>query len=260
MTNVLIGVLHRFRRGKVGVMCDIQRMFHMFKVHEYDRIYLRFLWFRDTTMLQIAEYCMTSHLFGATFSPACAAHGLRTIATEQHDSNDVHSMKAAQFITNDSYIDDGLRSFDSVVKTVAMVKEAFEICSKENFRLHKLLSNDERVLSAIPNSECANAIKDLDLQSNSAILPVERALGVHWCLQSDTFQFKTNLKERALTRRGVLLMTASVLWSAGVSVTNDSGRQENVSPNVQRQSYLRRSIWTKTWAGMESLETWVRSA
>ena len=45
--NRLVGVLHWLRKGQIGVMCDIQRMFYMLRVHETDRNYVKFFWFKD---------------------------------------------------------------------------------------------------------------------------------------------------------------------------------------------------------------------
>jgi hypothetical protein len=47
MHNGLQGILIRFRRNAVGVMCDIEQMFHNFHVHPSHRDLLRFLWFAD---------------------------------------------------------------------------------------------------------------------------------------------------------------------------------------------------------------------
>lgn len=47
LTNNLVGVLCRFRRGPVAIMCDIERMFHQFYVKTEDQDYLRFLWWEE---------------------------------------------------------------------------------------------------------------------------------------------------------------------------------------------------------------------
>lgn len=47
LTNTLVGVLCRFSKGPVAIMCDVERMFHQFHVREEDRDYLRFLWWED---------------------------------------------------------------------------------------------------------------------------------------------------------------------------------------------------------------------
>lgn len=94
LMNRLVGVLHRFRLGQNAAMCDIQRMFHMFKVNESDRDYLRFFWFAD----KVVEYIMTVHLFGAKSSPGCANFGLQYLASGQHDHNNMQSVQAKKFL------------------------------------------------------------------------------------------------------------------------------------------------------------------
>ena len=44
LLNNLVGILMRFRTGKIGVMADIEQMFHQVGVCEEDRDSLRFLW------------------------------------------------------------------------------------------------------------------------------------------------------------------------------------------------------------------------
>lgn len=183
----------------------------MFKVNECDRNYLRFLWYTDETFTHVAEYRMSVHLFGATSSPECATFGLRHLAETHHDPNNSPSVMAKNFIMNDFYVDDRLLSLNSVSETVAVISQAVQICKQGNVRLHKITSNNKHVLDAVPNSEKAEAIKDLDLQSGSKTLPTERALGIKWCTESDTFRFSAMQdKNKPTTKRGVLSTVASV--------------------------------------------------
>ena len=81
LTNDLFGVLCRFRRHPVAVMCDVEKMFHQFHVSMEDRDYLRFLWWQGgDTSKEPCEYRMNVHLFGAKSSPACANFGLKHLA------------------------------------------------------------------------------------------------------------------------------------------------------------------------------------
>ena len=216
LMNRLVGILHRFRKGQIGIMCDIQKMFHMFKVTPSDRDYLRFLWFEDDKFEKVVEYRMTVHLFGATSSPGCATYGLRHLARKHHDVNDPLSIIAKDFIENDFYVDDGLISLDSTEDAVSIIENAIDLCKSGNVRLHKFMSNNKDVLAAIPNSEKAETIKDLDLQSCDSILPAERALGVKWCADSDTFQFSVKPKQKnPPSKRSVLSTVASVFDPLG---------------------------------------------
>lgn len=66
LTNSLIGVLCQFRKGPVAVMCDIECMFHQFRVRAEDQDYLRFLWWDNGDFHSSPSvYRMRVHLFGA---------------------------------------------------------------------------------------------------------------------------------------------------------------------------------------------------
>lgn len=125
LTNNLVGVLCRFSREPVALMCNIEGMFHQVRVAEQNRDLLRFLWFR-----------MTRHLFGATSSPGCANFALK-MAT--HDETD-----------KDFYVDDGLTSMKSVHDAVTLIKDKKEMCRRGGFKLHKITSSHKEVIEAIP--------------------------------------------------------------------------------------------------------------
>ena len=64
LTNSLVGVLLRFRRGNVAFMADIEAMFMQVKVNTDHRDVLRFLWFENHDIHgPLVAYRMTSHLF-----------------------------------------------------------------------------------------------------------------------------------------------------------------------------------------------------
>ena len=59
-----------------------------------------------------------------------------------------------------------------------------------------------KVLQSVPEEDRAKEMKGLDLGQDK--LPVEQALGVCWCIESDTLQFRIQLKDQPCTRRGIL--------------------------------------------------------
>ena len=93
-------------------------------------------------------------------------------------------------------------------EAIQLIKEARELCSTGNLRLHKFVSNSKEVLKSIPKEECAESVKDLDMALGEPLM--ERALGVQWCASSDDFQFRVTVKENPTTRRGVLSTVASI--------------------------------------------------
>ena len=206
LMNSLVGVLVRFREAPIAFMGDVERMFHQFRVNPEDRDYLRFLWWKDADLsTDPVAYRMKVHLFGAVSSPGCANFGLKKLAS---DNMELFSPEVCNFLANDFYVDDGLRSCKTVAEAIKLIQEARTLCSKGNLRLHKFVSNSPEVMQSIPESERATDIKTLDMNFDDS--PVERALGIQWCIENDLLQFKLVVNEKPMTRRGILSTVASV--------------------------------------------------
>ncbi|CAM4597167.1 unnamed protein product [Leuciscus chuanchicus] len=212
LTSTLIGVLTRFRKEPIVLMSDIEAMFHQVQVPGEDADLLRFLWWSSGDFSQcLAEYRMVVHLFGATSSPSCANFALRRCA---EDNEEFFSQQVIDTIMNGFYVDDCLASVALEQEAISLYKGLKAICAKGGFLLTKWVSNSRSVLASIPEEERAKEVKDLDLDHDS--LPIERALGVRWCVQSDTFKFSITIQERPLTRRGILSTVSSFYDPLGI--------------------------------------------
>jgi len=206
LTNTLVGVLIRFRQEEVALMGDIDSMFHQVRVPCTDASYLRFLWWQNGDIKkEPTEYQMNVHLFGATSSPSCVNYALRKTA---EDSRGQFNDEIINTVLRNFYVDDCLKSVKNVNDAIWMVKDLQALLSSGGFKIAKWTSNSRDVMKTIPMSDRAKEVKDLDLDQN--ILPIDRALGVQWCIETDTFRFKVSLKEKPKTRRGILSMVSSV--------------------------------------------------
>ena len=211
LTNSLVGVLCRFRQHPIAIMCDIEKMFHQFRVEPKHRNFLRFLWWEGSDLSKnVLEYRMKVHLFGAKSSPGCANLGLKHLAM---DNKSVYPL-GADFITNNFYVDDGLTSTFNDEQAAQVIAEARAICATGNLRLHKFSSNSRTVMDKVPPSERASNMKDLDLNFDE--LPMERALGLQWSVESDTLHFSYTSIDRQLSRRSVLATVASLYDPLGL--------------------------------------------
>ncbi|XP_026094281.1 uncharacterized protein LOC113066585 [Carassius auratus] len=211
LTNTLVGVLCRFRKGQVAIMCDVERMFHQFHVAPKDRDYLRFLWWEDGNMeASPSVFRMKVHLFGAASSPGCANFGLKYLAVQGQGKFNQATVK---FIQRNFYVDDGLASVDTEAEAIQLVKEARGLCNTGKLRLHKFITNSKTVIATIPKEECTEGATDFDLTLGEP--KVERALGIQWCVASDKFHFRVLVKENPFTRRGVLSTVASIFDPLG---------------------------------------------
>ena len=212
LTSSLIGVMSRFRKEPVVIMADVEAMFHQVRVPPEDADLLRFLWWPAGDLSQDhVDFRMLVHLFGATSSPSCANFALRKCA---EDNKGQFSQEAMDKVLHSFYVDDCLVSVASEEKAVSLYHELIAICAKGGFRLTKWISNRRDVLTAIPEEHRAKDMKMLNMDQD--LPPVERVLGVEWCIQSDTFKFKIVVKDRPLTRRGILSTVSSIYDPLGI--------------------------------------------
>lgn len=255
LINSLVGVLCRFRKETVAIICDIERMFHQFFVTPKNRSYLRFLWWEHGDLgNEPKEYQMAVHLFGAASSPGCANFGLKFLA-QQYESD---YPSAAAFVANCFYVDDGLLSVPSIKEASELIIEAQQLCKKGGLRLHKFNSNEREVLNCVDPSERATGVECLDLNQDSA--SVERALGLQWSVKSDHFSFNVNVKDKPDTCRGILSVVASLYDPLGfVAPFVLSGKcilQELCRRHVQWDDPLSddlRPRWEEWKTGLEGL-------
>ena len=212
LMNSLVGVLIRFRKENITVMCDIKQMFHTFHVNVEHQNFLRFLWFKDNDpSKEIVEYRMTIHLFGNAPRPAIATFGLRHMAD---DGEEKYGKETSQFVHRNFYVNDGLSSCPMANRAVNLVRNAQAMLATANIRLHKVVSNEVAVMEAFPAEDRAKGISDLDLRCS--VLLTQRSLGVHWDIEKDCFIFRVSLPEKPFMRRGVLSIVNSVYDPLGL--------------------------------------------
>ena len=197
LTNQLIGVLTRFRQEEVAVIADIEKMHVQILVADEHRSLLRFLWWKDGDMSkEIIDHEMCVHVFGSVSSGACSNYALKRTAIENKNK---YGKDAAETLKNNFYVDDMLKSVENEDKAITLMKGGFNMT--------KFASSSKRVLQSIPEKDRKIGVKNSDLLGS---LPKDRALGVLWNVENDTLGFKVNLKEKPLTRRGVLSVLSSI--------------------------------------------------
>ena len=210
LLNNLVGILIRFRSGKIGVMADVEQMFHQVGVCEEDRDSLRFLWRDLDETRKPDEYQMTVHVFGAVDSPCCANYALQRAALDQQGK---FSEDAILAVKRNFYVDDLLTSKPNPDEATNLAKELIEILATGGFRLTKWMSNSREVLTAIPSCEVACSTVDLDRNE----LPQERALGVKWCVEQDSLCLQPVKSGFPDTKRGILSATSSMFDPLGLA-------------------------------------------
>ena len=102
----------------------------------------------------------------------------------------------------------------TISDAIELIANSQGFCASAKLRLHKFASNRKDVLEPLPKDDSARDLKDLDLRHNA--LPVQRSLGTYWCIESDTLGFRIELKDKPLSRRGILSTISSVYDPLGI--------------------------------------------
>ena len=114
------------------------------------------------------------------------------------------------FVNKNFYVDDGLLSTttpERAVETMKKTQAALRIGG--NLRLHKVASNNPDVVNAFPPEDRSADLENMDLCILDDV-PLQRSLGLHWSLQSDSFTFQVKFEEKPYTKRGVLSTLHSI--------------------------------------------------
>ena len=230
--NRLRSVLLRFRMEDVAISADIAAMFYNFHLEPKDRDKTRFFWFRENNPeKELVEYRARVHLFGNTSSPALAIIGLRFAVN--NDSTNA-SQEVKQFIKNNFYVDDGLKSTKTPQEAIAILSQTKEALSKFNIRLHKISSNSMEVTNSFPTSELSESPPELSGQS------MQPTLGLKWETDKDLLAIQMNVPDHPFTRRGILATVNSIFDPLGfvspVILTGRLIQRAVLQPNDHGQS------------------------
>ena len=217
-TNRLVGVISRFKMESIGVVADIESMFNQVIVDPKDRDVLRFLWWPDGDLSKdLAEYRMTKQVFGAKSSPSIADFCVKKTAKLESDGIE---RDVVNTVKRNIYVDDLMKSFNTVEKAIRLVEQLRELLSRGGFRLTKRCSNKREVLSTIPEEERAKSVANLEIKK----LPIECTLGLKWNAELDQFVWEISkermsaIYDKPVTRRSLLSMIYSIFDPLGFIV------------------------------------------
>ena len=211
LTNSLVGVLCRFREGPIAFTCDVEAMFHRVHVPESDSEMLRFLWFHNDDLEgKVEVWKMRSHVFGAVSSSSVASLALKHCAAEVAEQYP----EAARVVEENMYVDDALVSVSSVEEGVQLAAHLRQLCRTGAFNLRKFASNNAEFLRSIPVEDRSKNAQTLDLAMDS--LKPERALGMLWSVDDDSFRFRFVDRQRPVTRRGILSTVSGLFDPLGI--------------------------------------------
>lgn len=88
-----------------------------------------------------------------------------------NDSSNELGIEAAQFVKEDFYVDDGLKSVPTPHDAIRLINNTKNLCKRGGFHLHKFVSNSKEVMESIPDVERAEGKR---VQSFSAQVTAAR--------------------------------------------------------------------------------------
>ena len=176
LVNKLIGVLLRFRQFKYAITADIEAMYLQVKIPEIDRNSLRFLWYESDG--SVTEYRMSAHLFGGVWSGSSSAYALRRTVADCSPSPLI-----ADTILNSFYVDELLKSVNSLHDARRVIHDTKKVVSYGGFNLTKYTVNDNELLQEIDMNDRAGGVKEIAPETFS------KSLGLEWEVSSDTFRY-----------------------------------------------------------------------
>jgi hypothetical protein len=216
--NSISAVIFKSRQGKICVAADIKEMFLQIKIRPVDQAALRFLW-RGTDYHREPEvYAMSSMIFGASCSPYLAQEIKNRHALNFQDQ----CPKAVEAIIKQHFMDDYLNSHETVNDAVEVAKQVIEIHQNAGFNLRNFVSNNDQVLSLLPQAE--EIVKEVFLNPMQHDV-TEKILGTYWNVLNDTYEFKLNYNKitpailsytRPPTKRELLRIVMSIYDPIGL--------------------------------------------
>ena len=182
----------------------MEQIFHHVFVDPKDRKYLRFLWWGGGDLnKEPTVHQMNVHLFGATSSPSCAQFGLLQSANDQAEE---FAEPVRNLVRNNFYMDDCLFSVSSADEEIRLIREVSSLLRNRGFNLTKWCSNSQSILKSVPEEKRAKSVVELKDNQGS----YERVLGEQWNFSDYHFQFQVRLKDKPVTRRGILSALSSL--------------------------------------------------
>ena len=132
----------------------------------------------------------------------------------------VTQKKVIRSVHRNFYVDDFLMSLPDEKTAVEIVSAINRLLAKGGFRLHKWMFASRKVITSINPTKRAGSVKEI---SGDSDLPCDRALGMNWNVERDSFTFDVDVTQKeapkGITRRHMLSTAASLFDSLGFFVT-----------------------------------------
>ncbi|XP_065085705.1 uncharacterized protein LOC135707752 [Ochlerotatus camptorhynchus] len=170
----------RFRLRKYTITADVEKMYRMMKTHRLDHPLHCIVWRADSGK-PLRIFVLTTVTYGTSSAPYLATRCLKKLAEEEKGNFPA----AADTIIYDFYVDDMLKSIDSIEEGVQLSKDLIHVLGTAGLTLRKWSSNSREIMDSIP-PYLRDERSSLDLEPSNSIV---KTLGLKWEPRSDVFRF-----------------------------------------------------------------------
>ncbi|XP_075163099.1 uncharacterized protein LOC142235724 [Haematobia irritans] len=148
LQNDLPGIMTKWRRHRIAVCSDIEKMFRQINVYQEHRKFQQILW-RFNPHEEIGIYELNTVTYGTAPAPFLAIRVLRQLAKDFEQTY----TKAAKILIEDSYVDDIISGADCFDDALSLYKDLCTLLRNGGFNLRKWITNSKELLEQIPESD-----------------------------------------------------------------------------------------------------------
>lgn len=187
MYNNLLEIVFQMRERLILFKGDLSEMFHQIFVNKEDSDALRFL-FRMNPDEKVRVFKMLVLPFGAKCSPVISQYVKNYTALQfKHDMP-----HASEAILNNSYVDDIVKSVDTIEEAQSLAIQMKRILNTGGFNLLKINSNSQQTLDEIQQKLTKEELSHEKLFSPEKC---EKLLGYDIDFRNDTLAISLNLEK-----------------------------------------------------------------
>lgn len=178
----LISILLRWRKHKIAIISDVEKMYRQIDVNPNHQSYQRILW-RDSNN-QVIEYELSTVTYGTACAPFVAIRTLHQLASDEK----LNFPNASERVIKDMYVDDFISGCDTIEDAQILQDDVVQLFQRGGFNIRKWASNSQRVLDNIPEPNREN-VTSLNICRESVL----KTLGLYWHTKEDEFHVVVKL-------------------------------------------------------------------
>jgi hypothetical protein len=198
----LVDILLSFRKFKIAMVADIEKMYRQVLIHEKDRSLQRIIW-RSSSSEPFNHFNLKTVTYGTTSAPFLATRALKELTNEFKNQYPL----AESALLNNFYVDDFLGGANSEDEAVQLYNELMTLLSRRGFFIRRWNSSSTSFIENIRSS--AEADKFLLIDENSENL---RVLGLKWCPGENYFTFNVSLPVNSVPSKRNILSESSKVY------------------------------------------------